>query len=182
MEELKAQIAELATELARERQARQAAVQAAEQAATNARTFAEGAQIAATNVLTPNTDEQMRLKDKATRSLAWAPRFMGNRGKSFRQFRQQYGVWRSVNRLDAILDVDFNKNCLLAVMSEGAADLVQDCGPDSETWNKARTYEQYMTELSHIFEPLKRARWLAISSKGINRKNTIISTRILRRR
>ena len=44
-------------------------------------------------------------------------------------------------------DVDFNKNCLLAVMSEGAADLVQDCGPDSETWTKARTYEQYMTEL-----------------------------------
>ena len=87
MEELKAQVAELATELARERQARQAAVQAAEQAATTARTFAEGAQIAATNVLTPNTDEQQRLKDKATRSLAWAPCFMGNRGKSFRQFR-----------------------------------------------------------------------------------------------
>ena len=52
-------------------------------------TFAEGAQIAAQNVLTPhdNMDEQQRLKDKATRSLAWAPRFMGNRGKSFRQFR-----------------------------------------------------------------------------------------------
>ena len=153
MDELKAQVAELATELARERQARQAAVQAAEQAATTARTFAEGAQIAATNILAPNTDEQTRLKDKATRSLAWAPRFQGSRGKSFRQFRQQYGVWRSVNRLDAILDVDFNKNCLLAVMSEGAADLVQDCGPDSETWNKARTYEQYMTALSQIFEP-----------------------------
>ena len=67
MEEQNSQVAELIAELARERQQRQTAVQAAEQAATTARTFAEGAQIAAQNVLTPYMDEQQRLKDKATR-------------------------------------------------------------------------------------------------------------------
>ena len=148
MDQMQAQIAALQQELLAERQARQTLQQAIE---TNAANNAGLVQAAANLIAGNNPNDQEKIKAACRANITKGPKYNGKR--SFRVFASEFEIWRAVNRVSEIADVDFHKFLLLSCMEETAAQMVQGYGQGSAVWAQSLTLATYQEQISAVFQP-----------------------------
>lgn len=83
------------------------------------------------------------------------PTFRADRqkGESFRQFRQQWTMWKELNQLDQWSPIEQQKLGLATCLKDAAGRALLLHGPGSATYAAAATTEEYMNVLQGVFQP-----------------------------